>query len=102
LQEEPPASIYVNRQTSSLSRAKAFSPLADQKWVTVALAFVKELDVITTKRQEMSVSGGNPKALGSSLEAGPKAKPAPKKKGKGGGKGNQGVSQAVQEVEEDH
>ena len=50
----------------------------------------------------MSVGGGNPKALGSSSEAGPKAKPAPKKKGKGGGKGNQGVSQAVQEVEEDH
>lgn len=102
LQEEPPASIYVNRQASSLSRAKAFSPLADQKWITVALAFVKELDVITAKRQEMSVGGGNPKALGSSSEAGPKAKPAPKKKGKGGGKGNQGVSQAVQEVEEDH
>eukprot|EP00435_Cladocopium_sp_Y103_P020515 s2882_g5.t1 len=55
LQEDPPSSIFVNRHQSSLSRSKAFSQLADQKWVTVALAFIKELEVISSKRLELWV-----------------------------------------------
>jgi len=61
LQEDPPASILTNRQLSQVSRAKAFSPLANQRWVTVALAFLKELDTIVVKRSE--ILGG--KASGS-------------------------------------
>eukprot|EP00435_Cladocopium_sp_Y103_P039317 s2363_g10.t1 len=57
LQEDPPSTIFVNRQQSSLSKARAFSPLADQRWVTVALAYIKELDVITTHRQELTGGG---------------------------------------------
>ena len=84
LQEDPPSTIFVNRQQSSLSRARAFTPLADQRWVTVALAYVKELDVIATKRMELS--GGGPSKASASADAAPKSKPAAKKKGKGGGK----------------
>ena len=54
LQEDPPASIFTNRQLSATSRARSFSPLADQKWVTVALAFLKELEVINQKRTELT------------------------------------------------
>eukprot|EP00435_Cladocopium_sp_Y103_P014245 s1713_g3.t1 len=98
LQEDPPSSIFINRQTSTLSRARAFSQLADQKWITVALAFIKELDTIQTKRQELSSASSGPSAkTQASQEGHPKAKSHPKKKAKGGGKGNQ---QAVEQEEE--
>ena len=58
LAEDPPASIFTNRQVAQLSKARAFSALADQKWVTTALAFIKELDTITSKRVEMMSGGG--------------------------------------------
>eukprot|EP00435_Cladocopium_sp_Y103_P067464 s89_g30.t1 len=91
LQEEPPSTIYVHRQQSSLARARAFSPLADQRWVTVALAFLKELDVITSKRLELTASGPGAKPAGGAGDPNPKTRPAPKRKGKGGGKqGNKG------------
>eukprot|EP00435_Cladocopium_sp_Y103_P034882 s2166_g9.t1 len=54
LQEEPPSTVFSNRQMNVLGKPRAFSPLADQKWVTVALAYIKELDVITTKRLELT------------------------------------------------
>ena len=49
LHEDPPASIFQMRHLSSTSRSRAFAPLADQKLVTVALAYLKELDVIQSK-----------------------------------------------------
>ena len=86
LQEDPPQSVFTNRQLSSVSRARAFSPLADQRWVTVALAFLKELGTISSKRVELigqaSSSGGG----GTTPVGAPKAKGTPKKKGRGKGK----------------
>eukprot|EP00435_Cladocopium_sp_Y103_P022327 s2559_g5.t1 len=99
LQEEPPSTIFVNRQMSTMSRAKAFSPLADQKWVAVALAFVKEMDLIVAKRQELS--GVSNKPANQPQEGGPKAKPFTKKKAKGGGKQNAGQGGGNHEAEEE-
>eukprot|EP00435_Cladocopium_sp_Y103_P053192 s698_g17.t1 len=88
LQEEPPVTIFSHRQQNPLSKTRAFSPLADQKWVTVALAYIKELDVISAKRVE--VTGQTAAAsFGSGSNEKPKAKATPKKKGKGAGKNNQ-------------
>jgi hypothetical protein len=42
LQEDPPSSIFMQRQLASTSRAKSFAPLADQRWVTCALASSKK------------------------------------------------------------
>ena len=83
LQEDPPSAIYVNRHISSTSRARAFSPLADQKWVTCALAYLKEIDVINVKRGEMLGSRVQNPAAGEEVPT-PKPKPkgAPKKKWK--------------------
>ena len=96
LQEDAPASIFVNRQLSSTSRAKSFAPLADQRWVTCASAFLKEMEVISAKRSEMNsgqrtFSDGSSDAASAQPSAKAKAKVAPKKKGKG--KGNQPVSE---------
>ena len=97
LSEDPPAGVYTNRQLSQVSRAKSFAPLADQRWVTVALAFLKELDTITTKRSELllaSQPGG-----GQQIQPSPKAQPTPGGKGKGRGRGRNQKQQDGEEAE---
>lgn len=100
LQEDPPSSIFVNRSLTATSRARSFAPLADQKWVTVALAFLKEMEVITAKRAELTgassrwVSETSSDATGSTAKA--KAKPNAKRKGRGRG---QAPSAAQEEAE---
>ena len=93
LQEDPPASIFVNRQPALTARSRAFAPLADQRWIMVALAFLKEMEVISTKMLELM---GHSKAASDSLsEAAPKAKGKAKgqPKKEGGGKGQQALEE---------
>ena len=94
LQEEPPASIFTHKPASLLSRTRAFSPLADQKWVTVALAYLKELDTITAKRLELGGQSKPAPFAGAASDEAPKAKAQPKRKGKWGGKGGATVKEA--------
>lgn len=93
LAEDPPSSIFINRYQGPLSRSRTFSQLADPKWVTVALAYVKEQDVIATKRQELT---GN---VPDKPHAEAKAKNQPKRRAKGGGRG--GGAQKNQDAEEE-
>ena len=95
LQEDPPSSIFTTRQLSATSRARAFAPLADQKWVTCALAFLKELEVINAKRSELSSGKGSWDTTQSPQP--PKA--APKPKAKGGKKKGKGKGENQQEEE---
>ena len=103
LQEEPPSTIFTSRQTNVLNRPRAFSPLADQRWVTVALAYIKELDVITSKRLELTNQSrpGTFSAASTGSDSTPapsaKAKQQPKKKGKGGGRGSNNSASAEAE-----
>eukprot|EP00435_Cladocopium_sp_Y103_P059902 s1225_g21.t1 len=100
LQEEPPATVFSNRPMNVLGKPRAFTPLADQKWVTVALAYIKELDVITTKRQELTSSGRQGTFVAGSgggenpSSGNPKAKASTKKKAKGGGRNSQQAANA--------
>eukprot|EP00438_Fugacium_kawagutii_P001505 Skav202551 [mRNA] locus=scaffold2011:393014:394735:- [translate_table: standard] len=96
LQDDLPSSIYQNRQSGQFSRSRSFVPLADQRWITIALAYLKELDTIQTKRQELATPSKAAPASPATT-ANPKAKNNPKKKGKG--KGNQ--QQQPQEEGED-
>lgn len=91
LQEDPPASIFTNRQVVATSRSRSFSPLADQRWITVALAFLREMDLIASKRLEFT-GGGKASGAGSEDTPTPKPKGAPKKKGRG-----KGANQALDE-----
>ena len=99
LQEDPPSAIFVNRQQSVLARSRAFSQLADQKWITTALAFVKELDLITTKRQELSGQAAGSQKGQPSSEPSAKPKAQAKRKGKGNAKGH--PASGAQEAEEE-
>ena len=80
LAEEPPQSMFSNRSLAQSSRPLAFAPLADQKWVTTAMQYVKELDAIQNRRSET-----NPNPTPKPQNQTPT--PNPKKKQKGGGKG---------------
>ena len=65
LQEDPPQSIYTSRASSTNPRLRSFAPLCPQPWATTALAFVKEQDVIATRRAE---TAGAKKGGGASQE----------------------------------
>jgi len=80
LHEDPPASIFQMRHLSSTSRSRAFAPLADQKLVTVALAFLKELDIIQSKRLELVGAPPQRNAVLEDQQPKPKPKGAPKRK----------------------
>ena len=82
LSDDPPASIFTNKQVAQISRAKAFSPLADQRWVTVALAYLKELETITSKRLDLVGAPSSSSTAGDDPSQKGKGKGAPKKKSK--------------------
>lgn len=75
LAEEPPASVFTHRPVSMLSRSRAFSPLADQRWITVALAYLTELDTSTAKRAEMGNVSRPGTFGGQNSDEAPKPKP---------------------------
>ena len=91
LQEEPPSSVFSMRNAGLSLRSKAFAPLADQRWVTVALSFMKEMEVIGTKRMEFtSAKSSAPQDAAVPI---PKPKPKTKQKGRGRGRGNQSAEE---------
>ena len=69
---------------------KSFAPLADQRWVTVALSFIKELDVITQKRSDLVVGKGAMPTDNPTPKVKPKPQPKPWKKKRRGQEDAQG------------
>ncbi|CAE7819443.1 unnamed protein product [Symbiodinium sp. CCMP2592] len=53
LQPDLPASVYQDVSGSAGPAARAFSPLAEQKWVTIGLSYLKEVETITARRAEL-------------------------------------------------
>ncbi|CAE7293507.1 unnamed protein product, partial [Symbiodinium sp. KB8] len=52
LQSDPPAGVFQKPSSLPGSSLQTFSPLAEQRWVTVSLAYVKELETIALRRAE--------------------------------------------------
>lgn len=102
LQEDPPQSLFTNRSIASAALPRAFAPTAHQRWVTTALQFLKEMDIITSKRAEVAggkLGGDKGAASSSTMDAGSTQTPKRKAKAKPGGKGQK--NQAQQQVEEE-
>ena len=74
LLEDPPHQLWGYRGNNFNPRVRAFAPLCVQRWATVALAYMKEVDFIQSRRQDVTKKPQQPGA--------PPA-PSPKKKGKG-------------------
>ena len=56
LVEDPPAALFSNRAVAPLSRGRAFAPMAEQRWITTALSYIKELDTISSRRSDLAAS----------------------------------------------
>ena len=52
--EEPPSSLFLARHPQGMLRTRAFAPLAAQRWVTVVLGFLRELETIQNRRTELT------------------------------------------------
>ena len=98
LQEDVPSSIFTNRQTLSTSRSRAFAPLAEQRRITTTLAYLREMDVITAKRQEF-LPGQRPSGASSDPAPAPKKTPKPNSRARGRGR-NAAMSSQVEEEEQ--
>ena len=96
LQEDVPSSVFTNRQLSSTSRARSFAPLADQRWITVALQYLREMDLIASKRAEFA--GGKASGSGANQEDDPLPKPKPKPKYRPRGRGRGGQTTGEEEA----
>ena len=93
LQEDPAQTLFSARSVATMTNPRPFAPTAHQRWVTTALQYLKEMDVISTRRNEVTsakgsgdAGGGNPTAAAAAANPAPKKKP----KAKGGGKGKHG------------
>ena len=76
LVDEAPQSMFTYKGASvaQTGRLRAFAPLCPQKWATIALAYIKEVDYIQSKRLEIAKKAGAPPPL--------QPPAAPKKKGR--------------------
>ena len=92
LAEDPPAGLFTNRSLAPLSRGRSFALLAEQRWISLALAYIKELDTITQKRADLAASPS--KAAQPAAPA-----PTPKVKPKGAPKNSWKKNRKSQEEE---
>lgn len=74
LAEDPPLSLYQEKSAIVSPYGRPFSSLVPSQWAAVILAYVKELEVLTTKKQEASPKKTITKAVD------PDAPPSPKRR----------------------
>ena len=60
LQPDPPISIFQDVSSLPSPAARAFTPLADQRWVTIALSYLKEVDAISLRRGDLAAKPAPP------------------------------------------
>ena len=90
LLDDPPQNLWLSRGQTATGTRRPFAPLCVPSWTTTALAYMKEAEVLQTKKAEVL---GPSKNAGSSDDPAA-AKPSPKRKPGGGkGKGHQQPSQ---------
>ena len=75
--EEPPAGMYSARPGGGLLRHRPFAPLASQRWITIVLGYLKEMEVIQSRRQDAGKPRGS--ATGSEQPSLSDAPAAPKR-----------------------
>eukprot|EP00435_Cladocopium_sp_Y103_P040350 s366_g11.t1 len=51
LQEDPPPGVFQHRPAATNPRLRAFATFCPPDWAACALSYVKELDIMTTRRQ---------------------------------------------------
>lgn len=93
LLDDPPANLWINRASTATGSRRPFSPLVAQSWATVALAYLKETEILTNRKNEANSSRPT---FAAAVEAEAKQKPKRKPWGGKGGQKGQGSGQAEQ------
>ena len=94
LMEEPPQQIFADRMQPVSATGRPFAPLVPPSWAAVALSYLKELEVLQTRKTEAKKPAGPPPKAASSTgddtsPASPKRKPRFPKKPKAPAEGTQ-------------
>lgn len=76
LEEEPPHGLFAGRPQGTNPRMRAFSPLCPGDWAATSLGFIKEIDILNSRRAE-AVPGAKKPPPGPD-QADPKPKKQPK------------------------
>ncbi|CAE7462864.1 unnamed protein product, partial [Symbiodinium necroappetens] len=61
LQADPPSNLFAAQTAVPGSNLQSFSPLAEQRWITIALAYAKELETISSRISETQPKASTPK-----------------------------------------
>lgn len=87
LMEDPPQTVFADRMVPLAATGRPFSPLIPPTWAAVALAYVKEIDILSTRKGEIKkdAAPSAKAAPDASNSPSPKRKPRFPKKPKAGG-----------------
>ena len=80
LMEEPPIQVFQDRMVSLQAHGRPFSALIPSQWAAIALAYLKDLEVLQTKKLESAKI--KPKAAGEEESPSPRRRPRYPKKPK--------------------
>ena len=83
LLEEPPAQLFTEKLQSTTALGRPFSPLVPPSWAAVSLSYVKEIDLLSTKKGEVRQKPAAAKA-DSEVAVSPKRRPRFPKRPKSG------------------
>ena len=53
LLDDPPAVLFADRMQPVVSHGRPFAPLIPQTWASTALAYLKEIDILVTRKTEV-------------------------------------------------
>lgn len=85
LLEEPPHQIFSEKSSHLSALGRPFAPLVPPAWSAVALSYVKEMELLTTKKKESRQPAQNAQRQEAEENASPKRRPKFPKKPKDGG-----------------
>ena len=90
LSEEPPVQLYQDRMVSMHGQGRPFSPLVPSSWSAVCLAYLKEMEVLNSKKAEtVPRAKSAPSPPTADPAASPKRRVRYPKKPKGANQGDQ-------------
>lgn len=83
--EEPPSQMFAEKGPQVSSLGRPFAGLVPPSWAATALAYMKEVELLTNKKTESKATRNTPKADDDSQSPSPKRRPKFPKKPKQGG-----------------
>lgn len=74
LLEEPPSQLFAEKPGQITALGRPFAPLIPSTWSAVALAYIKEMDLLSSRKQGSKAKGGAPRSS-TDTETPPKSPP---------------------------